>query len=240
MSLPHPKAPAHSHPLSPLLSHGRRSREPARSDSKNATSCLTLNAQLEHDISITSNCDGSGRGYSKPNKYTRRKDHPSSGDEVGASVLGSSHGSHVINVLQSQQHSQLVIAHVLNTKWHECSDDAIEDAILTMISMEEPGSVVNHSYFTALRILSSAYSSMSYAWQDSQEYRCLVLEKETARKQRADDLLCEIQPSEREVARRVIQSIFTNDDEHSYRVQRQQSNRVCYCCSLHNSVIELS
>lgn len=237
MSLPHPKAPAHSHPLSPLLSHGRRSREPPRSDSKNATSCLTLNAQLEQDISITSNYDGSGRGYSKPN---RRKNHPSSGDEVGTSVLCSSHGSHVINVLQSQQHSQLVIAHVLDTKWHECSDDAIENAISTMISMEEPGSVVNHSYFTALRILSSAYSSMAHAWQDSQEYRCSMLEKETARKQRAHDLLCELQPSEREVARRVIQSIFTNDDEHSYRVQRQQSNRVCYCCSLPDSVIELS
>jgi len=237
MSLPHPKAPAHSHPLSPLLSPGRRSREPPRSDSKNATSCLTLNVQLEQDISIAPSCDGSGRGYSKPN---RRKDHPSSGDEVGASVLRSSHGSHVINVLQSQQHSQLVIAHVLNTKWHECSDDAIENAISTMISMEEPGSVVNHSYFTALRILSSAYSSMAHAWQDSQDYRGSVLEKETARKQRADDLLCELQPSEREVARRVIQSIFTNDDEHSYRVQRQQSNRVCYCCSFPDSVIELS
>jgi len=239
MSLPHPKAPAHSHPLSPLLSRGRRSREPPRSDSKNATSCLTLNAQPEQ---LTSSCDGSGRGYSKLNKYSgaRRKDHPSSGDDVGASVFGSSHGSHVINVLQSQQYSQLAIAHVLNTKWHKCSNDAIEDAISMMISMEESDSVVNHSYFTALRILSSAYSSMVHAWHDSQEYRRLVLEKETARKQRADDLLCELQPSEMEVARRVIQSIFTNDDEHSYGVQRQQSNRVCYCCSLHDFVIELS
>jgi hypothetical protein len=133
----------------------------------------------------------------------------------------------ITEAFDSDLYSALVTGHVLNTQWHECSDDALESAISKLTAMEEPGDVINHPYFTALRILSSAYHSVADARQDLEDYRRLIKEKEAARKQRADNLMQELQPSEREVARRVIQSIFTDDDEDSHHVQRKQSAMVC-------------
>lgn len=48
-------------------------------------------------------------------------------------------------------------------------------------------------------------------------------EKQRAGRQRAETLLEELLPSEQEVARRVIQSIFTDDDERQHRVERKES-----------------
>ncbi|KAF5359891.1 hypothetical protein D9756_002944 [Leucocoprinus leucothites] len=251
MASSHLKTPAHSHPLSSedLPSRGRRSRDPPRSESKNATNYFALKAQLEQDTPGAPNWDGSVRGYNKLNKRNysgaRGRDKPSAVSLWDAQqqdipppifVVGSSkdyipppkrHDPEFVitEVFHSEQYSPLVTEHVLDTKWHECSDDALEGAISKLTSIEEPGDVVNHPYFTALRILSSAYHSMAYVRQDTEEYRRLMFEKETARKQRADDLLHELQPPEREIARRVIQSIFTNDDENSHQVRRKQSAR---------------
>ncbi|KXN83791.1 TBC domain-containing protein C4G8.04 [Leucoagaricus sp. SymC.cos] len=249
MASSHLKTPAHSHPLSPddIPSRGRRSREPLRTESLNTSNYFTLKAQLEQGTSDIPNWDGSVRGYPRPNKRkqveaqvrnkpsaaslwgTQHPDNPLSPFVIGSSkdniVPPKRHDPEFVitEVFDSDQYSPLVTKHVLTTKWHECSDDAVEGAISKLTFMEEPGDVVNHPYFTALRILSSAYHGMVYARQDLEECRRLVLEKEASRKQRADDLLNELQPSERDIARRVIQSIFTSDDENLHQVQRKQS-----------------
>ena len=54
----------------------------------------------------------------------------------------------------------------------------------------------------------------------------VIQEKERARKQRAEELMKELQPSERDIARRVMQSLFTDDDEGMHNVERSQSQMV--------------
>jgi hypothetical protein len=54
--------------------------------------------------------------------------------------------------------------------------------------------------------------------------RKVLQEKEAARRTRAEAIMNELQlVSEREIARRVIQSIFTDDNEEEHHVHRQQS-----------------
>lgn len=61
-----------------------------------------------------------------------------------------------------------------------------------------------------------------------EESRRVLQEKEIARKHRAEVLMTELQPSERDIARRVIQSIFTDDDEDRHQVRRQHSLMVTF------------
>lgn len=116
-----------------------------------------------------------------------------------------------------------VATQVLANRWHEYSDEAIQAAISRLSVAESPSDVDTHPYHTALRVLSSALHSLSRARIELEEHRKLLQEKEAARKERAQDLLSELQPSEREVAKRVIQSIFPDDDEKHHQVQRQGS-----------------
>lgn len=119
--------------------------------------------------------------------------------------------------------SSSVTTQVLANKWHEYSDEAIQAAISRFTVAESPSDVDTHPYHTALRVLSSTLHSLSRARIELEEHRKLLQEKEAARKERAETLLSELLPSEREVAKRVIQSIFTGDDETRHGVQRHGS-----------------
>lgn len=123
----------------------------------------------------------------------------------------------------TSKESPSVTTQVLANKWHEYSDEAIQAAISRLVVAESPSDVDTHPYHTALRVLSSALHSLSRARIELEEHRKLLQEKEAERKERAETLLSELQPSEREVAKRVIQSIFTDDDEIRHRVQRHGS-----------------
>jgi hypothetical protein len=57
-------------------------------------------------------------------------------------------------------------------------------------------------------------------------------ERELARRKRADELLKELEPSEQVIARRLIQSLFTDDDENEHNVHRKQSVMVRPCHSV--------
>jgi hypothetical protein len=105
---------------------------------------------------------------------------------------------------------------ILSHKWHEYSDDVIH---ATLSSSES-------SSHTAIRALSSALSKLSRVCVELEENHRILQQKEDARRKRAEELIRELQPSERDVAKRVIQSIFTDDDERVHQVRRQQSRMV--------------
>ncbi|KAF8124801.1 rab-GTPase-TBC domain-containing protein [Boletus edulis] len=122
----------------------------------------------------------------------------------------------------SEVHSPAAVQ-VFAHKWHEYSDEAIQSAIARLSDVESPSDADPHPYHTALRILSSALHNLSRARLELEEDRRLLEEKQKAGKQRAETLLQELLPSEQEVARRVIQSVFTDDDERRHHVERQES-----------------
>lgn len=113
-----------------------------------------------------------------------------------------------------------ISSRVLETKWHECSDDLIDSTVSTLITSED-----SQPYHVALRILSAAYHKLASAREELEESRRLLREKEGALKKRSKALLGELggKPSEQEVARRVFQTIFTDDDEVLHDVKRKQS-----------------
>lgn len=114
-------------------------------------------------------------------------------------------------------------AQVLATRWHEYSDEAIQSVISNFSVSESPAEVSSHPYHSALRVLSSALHNMSRVRLELEEQRRVLQEKELARRERADALMKELQPSEQDIARRVIQSIFTDADEAKHQIRRQQS-----------------
>lgn len=114
-------------------------------------------------------------------------------------------------------------AQVLATKWHEYSDEAIQSAISRLGVSESPSDITTNPYHSVLRVLSSALHNLSKVRMELEESRRILQEREIARRGRTDELMKELQPSEQEIARRVIQSIFTDDDEEHHHVRRQHS-----------------
>jgi small G protein signaling modulator 3 len=114
-------------------------------------------------------------------------------------------------------------ASIVSHKWHEYSDDVIQ---ATLSSSES-------SSHSAIRALSFALGNLSRVCTELEEKHRVLQEKESARRTRSEELMKELQPSERDVAKRVIQSIFTDDDERVHQVQRQQS-RMVSCRDLHS------
>ncbi|KAH7884826.1 rab-GTPase-TBC domain-containing protein [Phlebopus sp. FC_14] len=119
--------------------------------------------------------------------------------------------------------SSPIATQVLTTKWHDYSDEAIQSAISRLSGMESPSDADNHPYHTALRILSSALHNVYRTRLELEASRKLLEEKQVASKKRAEALLEELQQSERDVARRVIQSIFVDDDVSREDIERQES-----------------
>ncbi|KAI5981945.1 rab-GTPase-TBC domain-containing protein [Pisolithus albus] len=112
---------------------------------------------------------------------------------------------------------------VLSNTWHNYSDEVIQSAISHLSFMESPSDVDGHPYHSTLRVLSAAFHHMSRTCLELEECRRVLEEKSNERKQRAEALLEELLPSERDVAKRVILSIFTDENEHRHHVERQQS-----------------
>ncbi|KAG6918433.1 hypothetical protein DXG01_014613 [Tephrocybe rancida] len=245
------KTPVHSHPLSPddIPSRSRRSRGQTESDSQPRsppTNYHSLRAQLEADNSRGGYWDGSVRGYGKPtsNKTigSGRKDLSNMwGQQNGGSSLfmvGSSKDSllspprplglgHPDVIVTSDSDGEMygaaVTSQVLATKWHECSDDAIQSAISSISGADSSVGVSSHPYHTALRVLSSALLNLSRVRMELEENRRVLQQKELARRGRANALMKELQQHEQDVAKRVIQSIFVDADESDHQVRRQQS-----------------
>jgi hypothetical protein len=118
------------------------------------------------------------------------------------------------------------VSHILTTRWHKYSDEAIQAAIALSADADSPASGASHPYHTALRVLSAATHRLGQARREIEESRRVLAEKEEARKERAHALVKELAPSERDVARRVLASLFTDDDEDLHRIERKQSHIV--------------
>jgi hypothetical protein len=78
--------------------------------------------------------------------------------------------------------SPAISSQVLATKWHLCSDEAIQTAIANLNPSESPANVVIHPYHTALRVLSSAVHNLSRVRLELEETRKVLREKELERK----------------------------------------------------------
>ncbi|KAF8636150.1 hypothetical protein AX17_003753 [Amanita inopinata Kibby_2008] len=199
--------PVHLHPLSPdepPPTRARRTR--GNTDTKtqsSGSSYLTFRSQLE---STASHWDGGARDYSK--------------QAPPSIVFSSEELKYEACEGDDDPFGDPISARVLSTKWHECSDDAIHSAISTLGGSIE---ALDHPYHTALRILSSAYHKLANATEELEENLRLLREKESALRNRTEVLFGELKPSEQDVARRIVQCLFTDDDEVQHDVQRKQS-----------------
>lgn len=212
---------------------------------------FALKAQLDAENAPgPANWDGSVRGYSRAEKRRSAESNPASkasSSSLAAMwerpmangpaplfVVGSPHDATPTSVrgypdvLVTDESDPDVFgpsltAQVLATRWHEYSDEAIQSVISNFSVSESPAEVSSHPYHSALRVLSSALHNMSRVRLELEEQRRVLQEKELARRERADALMKELQPSEQDIARRVIQSIFTDADEAKHQIRRQQS-----------------
>jgi len=260
MASAHSTTPVHSHPLSTdeLPSRGRRSRGPQGNDSRpssTAKNYFTVKTRIESEGIDAPNWDGSVRGYGKTEKL-KTVEGNSGLTASNASLKGlwdKSPRTAPLFIVGSPVQSvpeflitgdsdldgvpPSVSGQVLATKWHTYSDEAIQTAISNLSNAESPADISNHPYHTALRVLSSAVHNLSRARIELEEARRVLQEKEAARRKRSEELLKELQPSEQDVARRVIQSLFTDDDETEHKVRRKQSVLVRFLLYFETSLI---
>ena len=240
----------------PGSSRNRRSRGRQGSDaSRTASSYYTLKSQLQpDDASLTNGAtwDGSVHGFGNGDTNRLRGcDHDVSVSSVStiwdrstsrqAPVIvveqpNSSHNFNTTNLprksIPFRLHKEYLgldkdaTSEVLTARWHKQSDQAIQSTI-SKLNFHDPSSdAARHPYHPTLRILSSALSNMRKAYEALEDDRALLQEKEAARKERADQLLRELPPSERDIARRILQSLFPDDNEDVHQIQRRQSNMV--------------
>ncbi|KAH9981699.1 rab-GTPase-TBC domain-containing protein [Russula compacta] len=219
--------PVHSHPLlaDDLPSRGRRTRPGSRLgqvdlptvDSANTqtSNYFTLKERLDANAQTGSrhrrtNWDGSVRGYGKAERARTTRDTsatrqplPTDWDRPPTFVVGSSKDylspSGIAPTAEPVEIDGLLpgaASRILSNQWHDYSDEAIQSAISAVAISESPAS----------------------------ERLCVIQEKEHARKQRAKELMKELQPSDRDIARRVMQSLFTDDDESMHKVERNQGD----------------
>ncbi|KAG9316134.1 hypothetical protein JVU11DRAFT_3811 [Chiua virens] len=209
---------------------------------KQGPDAANTNASTSHTANNRPNWDGSVRGFGKsdqrdsnlqPRPFCRdhhvwvQRSRPSRPVSLLHPPMTPATLFHLVQLWgRTRRPSEIlspVAAQVLAHKWHEYSDEAIQSAIARLSAVESPSDTDPHPYHTALHILSSALHNLSRVRLELENSRKLEEEKQKAGKQRAEALLEELLPSEQEVARRVIQSIFTDDDERRHRVQRQES-----------------
>ncbi|CDO75118.1 hypothetical protein BN946_scf185010.g43 [Trametes cinnabarina] len=227
--------PAHAHPLSQeeLPSRGRWSRGKTSEDSpRPSPDYFTLKAKLDGSAEketrhTTANWDGSVRGYGKGN---RRSVKPpplivveSCSEDVKANLTAKD--DVVTEVLPERTRGpfpQATTSKILSTPWHDFSDDAIRSAVNQYADEAAFESISDHPCYEIMRVLSSAVHNLTRARQELETSRRVLLEKEAARKDRVDQLLRELPPSEKDIANRVIQSLFPNDDERTHQVRRIQ------------------
>ncbi|KAI0261165.1 rab-GTPase-TBC domain-containing protein [Gloeopeniophorella convolvens] len=246
--------PVHSHPLlaDELPSRSRRTRAggPTSTDGANASRApnyFTLRERLDTSAQNGShngraNWDGSVRGYGKadgahttPDDSRARQplstlwDRPQ--EQPPMFVVGSSKDhmtaenlARTVELVEVDGLLPEVAPWILATPWRDYSDEAIQSAISGISVSDSPASASSHPYHTALRVLSSAVHNLTRVRREIEENLRLLQEKEHARRKRAEELMKELQPSDREVAQRVMQSLFTDDDEGMHRVERNQSH----------------
>lgn len=234
-------------------SRSRRSRARQGSDaSRTASGYFTLKSQLQPDDTTLTNgatWDGSVRGLGSRNtERLRGRDRDvsvssiwdrSTSRQAPVIVVEQPDSSHHLDTaklprkgIPFQLHKEYLgldkeaTSEVLTTRWHRQSDQAIQSTISKLDFHDSSSDAARHPYHATLRILSSALSNMRKACKALEDDRALLQEKEAARKERADQLLRELPPSERDIAKRIVQSLFPDDDEHVHQIQRRQSNMV--------------
>ncbi|KAI0696448.1 rab-GTPase-TBC domain-containing protein [Cytidiella melzeri] len=230
------KTPTHAHPLlaDDLTgsSKGRRraGHEGDGSSPRSSNNYFTLRSQLEtsaNDDSGSSkvNWEGSVRG-----KTVKRKSIPTHAAPpliVVESSSGTIDASWFDDTLRQEISNELGhpnVHEVLDAQWHEYSEDAIQSAISRLGAVNSPADQAGDPYFATLRVLSSAVRKLSKARVELEEGRRLLVEKEAARRAKAAQLMMDLQPSERDVARRVLQSLFADDDdEEAQAIHKKQS-----------------
>ncbi|KAF8344718.1 GTPase activating rab protein [Amanita rubescens] len=215
--------PVYSHPLSPDGPSSSRTRRTRANLGELPVG--TPSSSTSTSTSTTGHWNGSLRGLGK--RGIREPPPSDSSEHI--------HDPHAPGEDSTPRHTSLgtlgggdsLSTRVLETKWHECSDDVIDSTIstLNLINSDEDGHHHDHPYHSALRILSAAYHKLAIAREELEESRRILREKEGALKKRTKALLGELagKPSEQEVARRVFQTIFTDDDEVLHDVKRKQS-----------------
>ncbi|VDB90834.1 unnamed protein product [Peniophora sp. CBMAI 1063] len=224
-----------SHPLlddEPSPRAGRRTPRRERisateAPASSSSGYFSLKARLENDARTGSgNWDGSvrGRGIKVPTRASSTSlpgmwDAPASTPVVmidSAASQSATNDDELYNDIAtavSGGSDRDAVARVMATPWHTLSDSSLYSAL------DEQG----QPQFAVLRTLSAATERLLKVRKELEEGRRILQEKEDARRTRGTALLEELPQNERDIARRVLASLFTSDDEEGHRVVRRQS-----------------
>ena len=117
-------------------------------------------------------------------------------------------------------------AEILDMHWNDYSDETIRSTVPRLFPITSPAGQSSDPYHTTIRVLSSAVHRLAQARVELEEGRKKLMEKEAGRRAKATELMKELQPNERDVARRVMQTLFPEDEEEEQMLHKKPSQLV--------------
>lgn len=229
----------------------KTNHEPSPVPKNSNNNYFALKAQLDAENS-PANWDGSVRGYGNgraEREKEKRRSMESNPSKASSSlslagmwersspaplfVVGSSPDvivtdeTEISDVFGGPSHS--LTAQVLAARWHEYDDEAIEGAVLRLNHSDSPSTdASSHPYYLALRVLSANMERVKVELEEQRRILRQKEDREKVRQERADALIRElVKPSEQDVARRVVRTIFSDGGEeekgHRPEIRKVQS-----------------
>jgi hypothetical protein len=213
-----------AHPLSPeqIPTRGGRARRNYGTDTaRGRTDYFTLKAQSEREGhgEVKSDLGGSVRSTSS----TSTAPLIVVGSSTESSFTPREQGSRLIIPDIGSEDCDGISVQVLSTHWHDYSDEAIQTAISRFSATDLPSGSSKHPYYMTLRILSSAVHKLYKVRTELEEARRALLKNDSERRNRAEQLVKDLHPSEQAIAQRIMNLIFSEDAIPKNEAHEQQA-----------------
>ncbi|KAI5119453.1 hypothetical protein M0805_008390 [Coniferiporia weirii] len=227
---------ARDHPLSPDLQstvgrRGRTRQAPAGSeDVQPNTNYFKLKAQAEQGNSLLGEWGPSRReGKDAGNIERHGGDLSHSRLRTPAGVAREVHEVHggttqdtrvALPVKESGNFGPVTTSQVLDTKWHELSDEQIKDNISRFGASGSSSDASIQSYHSTIRVISAAFEDVSTERNELDKIRVLLEGRDNSRRVRAEQVVNTLPLAKRETGRRILESFITEVDEARSVVRR--------------------
>ena len=109
---------------------------------------------------------------------------------------------------------------VLSTKWHEMSDSQIEDTVSLYNSTASSSEIPTQAYHSTLRALSAALEDLSVERTELDRLRVFMEERDKSLRSKAEKAVNMLSFSERDIGRRILDAMFTENEETHLVVKR--------------------
>ncbi|KAH8118089.1 TBC-domain-containing protein [Phellopilus nigrolimitatus] len=133
--------------------------------------------------------------------------------DTHSSLTQDSSAGRSLAVQETGEFGPVTASQVLATKWHELSDMQIEATVSKYSTSRSSSKVSTQSYQSVLRVLSAALEDISIERNELDKVRSLLEDRDKTLRGKAERAVNNLPYSDREVGRRIFDSLFSEVEE---------------------------